>query len=157
MHRVLSVIGVGCVVVAIRVSAGAQATQPPAWAYGFPEGAAPTAPGGPNPAAPAVTPPPDPTPRQIPGTARTFTMAQIRDFWNVADWFPDEHPPMPSVVVHGRQPHVRGCAMCHMPHGKGRPENAPLTGLNAGYFVQQLLDFKHGLRASADPRSCCTK
>ena len=63
---------------------------------------------------------------------------------------------MPDVVVHGRQPHVRGCAMCHMPNGKGRPENAPLAGLNAGYFVQQLLDFKHGLRASADPRKANT-
>jgi cytochrome c553 len=150
MHKVLSVIGVCCVVVAIRVSVGAQAPPSPAWAYGFPPADAPPAPRGTNPpAAPSTS---DPTPRQIPGTTKTLTMAQIRDYWNVGDWFPDEHPPMPPVVVHGRQPHVRGCAMCHMPNGKGRPENAPLTGLNAGYFVQQMLDFKHGLRTSADRR-----
>ncbi len=83
-------------------------------------------------------------------------MAQIRDYWDVGDWFPDEHPPMPAVVVHGRQPHVRGCAMCHMPNGKGRPENAPVSGLRAGYIAQQLLDFKHGLRASADTRKANT-
>jgi cytochrome c553 len=64
---------------------------------------------------------------------------------------------MPSVVVHGRQPHVRGCAMCHMPSGKGRPENAPLAGLPAAYFVQQLVDFKEGLRTSADSRKANTK
>jgi cytochrome c553 len=74
----------------------------------------------------------------------------------VGDWIPDEHPPMPTVVVHGRQPHVRGCAMCHMPNGKGRPENGPAAGLSATYIAQQLLDFKHGLRASADPRKTNT-
>jgi cytochrome c553 len=156
MRKTLSVLGVCCVVVAIRVSAGAQAPASPAWAYGFAPADATPAPRGPNPAAPATPPASDPTPRQIPGTTKTLTMAQIRDYWNVGDWFPDEHPPMPAVVVHGRQPHVRGCAMCHMPNGKGRPENAPLAGLNAGSFVQQLLDFKHGLRTSADPRKANT-
>lgn len=156
MHKLLASLGVCCVVVAIHVSAGAQAAPSPAWAYGFPPGDAASRPRAETPAAPAVQPPADPTPRQIPGTTKTFTMAEIRDYWNVGDWFPEEHPPMPNVVVHGRQPHVRGCAMCHMPNGKGRPENAPLAGLNAGYFVQQLLDFKHGLRASADPRKTNT-
>ena len=63
---------------------------------------------------------------------------------------------MPNVVVHGRQPHVRGCAMCHMPNGKGRPENAPIAGQPHAYIVQQLTDFKNGLRASADPRKLNT-
>ena len=147
MHKVLTVLGVCSVVVAIHVSVGAQAPSSPAWAYGFPPADAPPAPRAPNAGTPA---PPDTAPKQIPGSTKSMTMAQIRDYWDVGDWFPDEHPPMPNVVVHGRQPHVRGCAMCHMPAGKGRPENAPLTGLNAGYFVQQLLDFKHGLRTSAD-------
>ena len=63
---------------------------------------------------------------------------------------------MPTVVVHGRQPHVRGCAMCHMPNGKGRPENAPVAGQPSAYIVQQLHDFKNGLRTSADPRKANT-
>ena len=62
------------------------------------------------------------------GQPAEFTLAHIRDYWDVGDWFPDDHPPMPDVVVHGSQPHVRGCAMCHMPNGKGRPENAPVAG-----------------------------
>ena len=144
-------------VIAIRVSAGAQAPPPsPAWAYGFPQ-SEPARPGrGQNPAPAASTPPGDASLKRIPGTDKTFTMAQIRDFWNVADWFPNEHPPMPALVSHGRQPHVRGCAMCHMPNGKGRPENAPLAGLPAAYIVQQMADFKQGLRASADPRKANT-
>jgi cytochrome c553 len=64
---------------------------------------------------------------------------------------------MPDVVVHGRQPHVRGCAMCHMPNGKGRPENAPVAGLPYAYIVQQLQDFKNDLRASADTRKANTQ
>jgi cytochrome c553 len=160
MFRAAGVVVLSCLlVVAIRVSVGAQAPSSPAWAYGFPPGEpAPAARGGQNPAPAASTPPPvDASLKRIPGTDKTFTMAQIRDYWDVGDWFPGEHPPMPAVVVHGRQPHVRGCAMCHMPTGKGRPENAPLAGLPAAYFVQQLVDFKEGLRTSADPRKANTK
>jgi cytochrome c553 len=148
MYKIAGAVGLWCVVVAVCVSAGAQSPPPPAWAYGMPAAGEPAPAGGPA--------APDTSPKHIPGSTRTFTMAQIRDYWDVGDWFPDEHPAMPTVVVHGRQPHVRGCAMCHMPNGKGRPENAPLAGLNAGYFVQQLLDFKNGLRASADTRKTNT-
>ena len=42
--------------------------------------------------------------------------------------------------------------MCHMPNGKGRPENAPIAGQPYAYVLQQLIDFKNGLRASAEPR-----
>ena len=99
---------------------------------------------------------PDTSLKHVPGSSQEFTLAHIRDYWDVGDWFPDDHPPMPNVVVHGRQPHVRGCAMCHMPNGKGRPENAPVAGQPYAYIVQQLMDFKHGLRASADPRKTNT-
>jgi cytochrome c553 len=128
----------------------------PSWAYGFPsrsDGAPPAAPPATGGAAPRT---PDTSPKRIPGSAKALTIAQIRDYWDVGDWFPDDHPPMPDVVVHGRQPHVRGCAMCHMPNGKGRPENAPLAGLPFAYFVQQMHDFRDGLRASADTRKSNT-
>ena len=101
-------------------------------------------------------PPPDTSLKHIPDSTQAFTIAQIRDYFNVGDWFPGDHPPMPDVVVHGRAPHVRGCAMCHMPNGKGRPENAPVAGLPYAYIVQQLIDFKNDLRASADPRKTNT-
>jgi cytochrome c553 len=103
-----------------------------------------------------VRPPPDTSLKRIPDSTEAFTMAQLRDFFNVADWFPGDHPPMPEVVVHGRAPDVRGCAMCHMPNGLGRPENAPIAGLPYDYIVQQLADFKNDLRTSAEPRKTNT-
>jgi cytochrome c553 len=162
MFKAAGVVALTCfLAIAIRVSAGAQAPAPspsPAWAYGFPPDEAVRPARSQNPGQTASTPPAvDTSLKRIPGTDKSFTMAQIRDYWDVGDWFPGEHPPMPAVVVHGRQPHVRGCAMCHMPNGKGRPENAPLAGLPAAYFVQQLVDFKEGLRTSADPRKANTK
>ncbi len=148
MPKLVHASALSLLVIALGMSARAQSPAPPVWAYGLPPAGEPVTPSPPV--------PPDPSPRKIPGTTKTMSMPEIRDYWNVGDWFPDEHPPMPNVVVHGRQPHVRGCAMCHMPGGKGRPENAPLAGLNAGYFMQQLLDFKHGLRTSADARKTNT-
>jgi cytochrome c553 len=132
----------------------------PYWAYGVP---APVAAPPPGAAAPAgaprpagVRPPPDLSPKHIPDSTETFTIPQLRDFFNVADWFPGDHPPMPDVVVHGRAPDVRGCGMCHMPNGLGRPENAPIAGLPYAYVVQQLADFKNDLRTSAEPRKTNT-
>jgi cytochrome c553 len=132
----------------------------PAWAYGVPPftaGAATStpAPGQPG-QAPAAPRQPDTSLKHVPGSTQEFTLAHIRDYWDVGDWFPDDHPPMPDVVVHGRKPHVRGCAMCHMPNGKGRPENAPVAGQPYAYVVQQLNDFKNDLRSSADTRKTNT-
>jgi cytochrome c553 len=130
-----------------------QAPPSPAWAYGVP----PADSAAPAPSAGANQPrPPDTSLKRIPGSPQSFTLAHIRDYWDVGDWFPEDHPPMPNIVIHGRQPHVRGCAMCHMPNGKGRPENAPIAGQSYEYIVQQLMDFKHGLRASAEPRKTNT-
>jgi hypothetical protein len=95
---------------------------------------------------------PDPSPRHVPDSTQAFTLADLRDFFHVADWFPGDHPPMPEVFVHGRAPDVRGCGMCHMPNGKGRPENATVAGLAYTYIVQQLTDFKNDLRTSFDTR-----
>lgn len=141
-------------IIAVRGAVLAQSPASPAWAYGLPPaGETPPVNGGGRTAVPGQ---PDTSLKRIPGSTRTFTLAQIRDYWNVGDWFPEEHPPMPAVVVHGRPPHVRGCAMCHMPNGKGRPENAPVAGQPHAYIVQQLMDFKNGLRHSADPRKANT-
>jgi cytochrome c553 len=140
------------------VAAQSPAPASPDWAYGFPPLAPGESPATAGPAASPAVPPrqPDTTLKRIPGSSQAFTLDHIRDYWDVGDWFPDDHPPMPNVVVHGRQPHVRGCAMCHMPNGKGRPENAPVAGLPEAYIVQQLMDFKNDLRASADPRKLNT-
>ncbi len=95
----------------------------------------------------------------IAGSRAAFSLLDIRDGKNVVDWFPDDHPPMPDVIAHGpaRLGKLRvGCAACHLPNGKGRPENAQPGGLPVGYIVRQLEDFRTGLRYSADPRKANT-
>jgi cytochrome c553 len=152
----------------IIIAAGVVAAQqsgsavPPPWAYGFASapGAAGGNAGGP-PAAGArgggAPPAPDATPQKLTGSTLTFTLAQIRDGFGPADWFPGDHPVMPDVVAHGkREQQVNACALCHYPNGKGRPENAPASGLPYAYFVQQMMDFKEGNRNSADSRKTNT-
>jgi cytochrome c553 len=123
----------------------ARAAEPPAWAY-----AIPTAPPAPNNAAA------DTGKKHLEGTDLTFTRAQISNAFGPADWFPGDHPPMPDVVAHGKRPDVRACALCHYPNGKGRAENAGVSGLPVSYFIQQMEDFKNGDRKSADSRKANT-
>jgi cytochrome c553 len=138
---------------------------PPPWAYGFPAAAAPGT-GAPAPAAPAggggggrggaPAAPPDESLKQLPGAAKGFTLAQIRDAFGPADWYPGDHPQMPEVVAHGKRPDVRACSLCHYPNGKGRPENAGVAGLPASYFIQTMDDFRKDARKSADTRKANT-
>jgi cytochrome c553 len=125
---------------------------PPPWAYGF---TTPVAPGTPQ-------APPNPAQAQddvaqhtIPGSKLSFTRAQIANRYGPADWFPEDHPAMPEIVARGRasaQPTIYACSLCHYPNGRGRPENANITGLTYGYFMQQLMDFRNGARKTSDPR-----
>src|SRR5260370_92871 len=73
----------GISVAAVMVAAGlahAQVSEPPPWAFPVP------APGTP---APATT---DEV-AHLPGSNAAFTLAQVRDRFNVADWHPGDHPP----------------------------------------------------------------
>ncbi|HEV2521308.1 MAG TPA: c-type cytochrome [Candidatus Acidoferrales bacterium] len=118
--------------------------HPLAWAYAVLENPLPPPP-----------PPDDKTPLKVPGSDQAFTMKQIRDTGNPVDWFPGDHPPMPTIVAHRRSPGVNpwigSCGLCHYPNGKGRPENAGVAGLPEGYILSQLADFKAGARRTADP------
>jgi cytochrome c553 len=89
--------------------------------------------------------------KRVPNSKSEFTLTQLRDLFNAYDWFPGDHPPMPEVVARGRKPDVYACGMCHMPNGQGRPENSSLAGLPAAYIVQQMADFKAGLRKTSEP------
>ncbi len=90
-------------------------------------------------------------PQHLPGSTATYTKAEIGNIFVVPDWYPDAHPPMPDVVIHGRKPDVYSCGHCHLPNGQGRPENASVAGLPAAYIVQQMQDFKSGARKGSDP------
>jgi cytochrome c553 len=82
----------------------------------------------------------------VPGSSRTYTLAEINAQMSPPDWFPDEHPPMPTIVAHGNGTTVRACIGCHLPQGLGHPENARLAGSTAAYMARQLADFKSGVR-----------
>ena len=70
-----------------------------------------------------------------------------------ADWYPDEHPPMPRIVAEGdNRRGIAACALCHSPGGRGRPQNAALRGQPAAYLAQQLRDMRDDKRASAEDR-----
>ncbi len=124
--------------------ARAQAPAPPPWAY--------TVNPPPPPGAKPAPAPADTTPRTVPGSAVSLTVAQTRDAYNPPDWHPGAHPPMPASVAHGRPKEMRACGFCHLVNGQGRPENASLAGLPAAYIIQQMADFKNGDRKSAEPR-----
>ena len=145
-----------------KVAPSIQFDREPLWAYGFETPAKPgdTA----TPQAPPtrnLRPNEDPAEqtrlRTVRGSRATYSLVDVRDGHNVIDWFPGDHPsPMPDIIKTGPAAGVantsRGCGSCHLPNGKGRPENAPPAGLPIAYFMRQLHDFRNGLRQSADPR-----
>jgi cytochrome c553 len=88
----------------------------------------------------------EPGPLKVPGSAKTYTEAQIDDGFNPPDWFPDEHPPMPQVVARGAGKDVRACANCHLTTGMGHPESAIVTGFSVSYFMRQIEDMRNGDR-----------
>jgi cytochrome c553 len=124
---------------------------PPAWAYGVTPAGTPPANSGNQPVAAD-----DGLPKHLEGSTQAFTLVQIRDAFNVTDWYPGDHPAAPAIVMKGRAPAVRACGYCHLANGKGRPENASLAGLPVAYFTQQIADFKNDARKSAETRKTNT-
>ena len=130
-------------------------SSPPDWAYAIP----------PPGIAPQVRD--DGKLLSLPGSDRHFTRSKIngyRDYNNSmervapADWYPSDHPHMPKIVAEGDNARgIVACALCHLPNGRGRPENADPAGLPAEYIVQQLQDMRDGLRQSAEPRKANAK
>jgi cytochrome c553 len=90
-------------------------------------------------------PPESPEPKTIPGSTKKYTPGQIDDLLNPPDWFPDEHKPAPSIVQKGHGDAL-ACGSCHLMSGVGHPESGDLTGFTADYIVQQMSDFKSGVR-----------
>jgi cytochrome c553 len=143
-----------CIVGVIQAQDDAEApTDPnyPAWAWAIP---------GPDDHR-TPTPPLDDKKYTLPGSRFSFTLgeAQGRDpndrnaRFGPADWFPEDHPIMPKIVADGdNDRNITPCSLCHLPNGKGRPENAPPAGQPKEYTVTTLMDMKNGLRGSADKR-----
>jgi cytochrome c553 len=113
--------------------------EPPAWAYPV------------NP--PDFKPPPDDgTLKHVPDSTAAYNVGQLRDLFSAPDWHPEDHAPMPDVVMHGRKPGVYACGVCHRADGPGGPENSSVAGLPAAYIIQQMADFKSGARKTSVPQ-----
>jgi cytochrome c553 len=85
----------------------------------------------------------------VPTSHAKFSVGRTRDRFDVADWNPATHRTAPAIVMHGRRPAVMACGFCHLADGRGRPENAMISGLPVEYFVQQVKDIRTRARRSA--------
>ncbi|MGH2400692.1 MAG: c-type cytochrome, partial [bacterium] len=163
MRRFLGVLTVA-LAFALAGTAPQAVAEFPSWAYGVlmpppPPGTAPAAPAAPAGGARqgGAAPAPDTTMHSVPGSNQQFARPQIANQYGPADWFPGDHPAMPPIVARGDMARmIAACSLCHMPNGKGRPENAPVAGLPVEYFIKTMMDFKNDLRKSADPRKANT-
>ena len=85
--------------------------------------------------------------RTAPGGTPSLTRAQVDEPYNVPDWRPDLHPPMPKIIQFGnKETQVRACGACHLPTGTGHDESAYVAGLTPAYFIRQMQDWKTGDR-----------
>jgi cytochrome c553 len=149
----IAVVILGASIVGQQQAAPAPAAPVPA---GLPEWAYTPPPPAGSPPPPSALPADDNAAVSIPGTARTFTRGQLRAQKETMDWHPeDRRGTVPDIVRFGKQG-VRQCTLCHLPDGSGRPENAPISAYHPTYFMQQMQDFRDGLRKSADPRKANT-
>lgn len=135
---VLALPGLGLGILALCAAAAAWADDGvPIWAYPVPR------------VMPAPAKPDNMIQRKVPGSKVRFTEAGVNDRFNVPDWFPKDHPPLPDVVAHGKAPKVFACGYCHLPNGQGRPENASLAGQPAQYIIEQVTEIKQGHRKTS--------
>ncbi|MDB6039190.1 MAG: cytochrome C-binding protein [Verrucomicrobiales bacterium] len=137
----VKVLGIALIVAASSQGAESVAgdpQSPPYWAYAM---------NPPDFKAPAD----DGSVRHVPESTLGLTLTQVRDSFFSPDWHPNDHPPLPEIVAHGRKPDVLACGFCHRAGGTGGPENASLAGLPAPYIVQQMADFKSGARKTSVP------
>ena len=140
--------------------------EAPHWAYGYMKPPAqgdsappcpPTARPFPDCAYPVTPTAEDGIKRTLSGSSKSFTRNEAHFDYGPGDWYPEDHPSMPDIVARGRQADgIRACGLCHYPNGQGKMENGGVAGLPAAYILQQLADFKSGVRQSADPRKANT-
>lgn len=120
----------------------ASAFDPPEWVYPLPARGAGGGGGRPDTAKVFY----------VPNSTITYTMRQINNNFDPPDWHPSTHGKPPEIVAHGRKPAIYACGFCHLPDGRGRPENATLAGLPADYIIRQMLDISSGARRSASAK-----
>jgi len=88
----------------------------------------------------------------VPGSRLSLRRSDINTNNGPPDWHPEGHPPMPEIVGKGLGGEVVACGYCHLPNGQGKPENAGLAGQPVEYLMQQMEDYRNGLRKAGEPR-----
>ncbi|HEY4305050.1 MAG TPA: hypothetical protein VGM82_11315 [Gemmatimonadaceae bacterium] len=124
-----------------QTSSPASAFDLPDWVYPLPARGAPAAP---RPDTSKIF--------HVPNSTIGYTTKQIGNSFDPPDWHPTTHTNPPEIVAHGRKPAIYACGFCHLPDGRGRPENATLAGLPSSYIVQQMMDIASGERRSASSK-----
>jgi cytochrome c553 len=138
---------------ATGATAGGVPGATPGAAASNPGGTPAAAPGAGGGRGPGGGPADDGTVKHIPGSSVGYTSTQVRNMYDIPDWFPDAHPAMPDMVSHGdRERNAGGCGYCHLPNGYGRTENQTVAGLPAQYIIDQVADFKSGARKTSGSR-----
>lgn len=102
---------------------------------------------------PSVLQAPRPHPQRLvhmAGSTRSYTEAQLDA--GAPDWFPQDHPAMPEIILHDHKP-TRHCAECHLVNGTGVPATAQLMGLPKAYILEQFAAFRAGQRGAGGPRT----
>ncbi|MGH8201978.1 MAG: c-type cytochrome [Steroidobacteraceae bacterium] len=132
-------LGAAAALCAAPFSRAQTSDPPPAWAFPL------------NPPAKPSSRPKHPDGLEhVPGSPVAYTDRQLDDGFFTRDWFPSEHPPMPTIVARGRKP-AMPCSLCHMASGNGGPAEAALPGLSPSYIIEQVQEFRAGRRAAAQP------
>src|SRR5258705_9288393 len=156
MKKVIGAMALGCVLAAGAVLL--HAAGMPLWAYGYVDPppansdySSKCTAAHPVDCARGGTPADDGRQRMLPGGTGAWTVTEIANDYGPVDWYPGDHPKMPEIVAHGAKDRgVRACSLCHFPNGTGKPENAPVSGTSVSYFMNQMADFKNGLRHTSD-------
>ena len=116
-----------------------------AWAFSKAQSPDPSVPKASQAAKPAMS-----QSLHVPGSTRRYTFGELSTNFNAPDWFPQDHPPPPRVVLHGPKP-VWACGACHYPNGQGDTTSATLAGLPKAYILEQVAAFRDGERRPPDP------
>jgi cytochrome c553 len=85
----------------------------------------------------------------VPGAGFSVPAGQLHDRGVAVDWFPQDHPPPPAIVVKASQPGGYACGYCHMVDGIGHPQNSSIAGLPETYIIAQFEAFRTGKRRAA--------
>jgi cytochrome c553 len=104
----------------------------------------------PDPSAPHARQPDAHQVMRIAGSPRSYTWGELSSNFLAPNWFPQDHPPAPHVVLFGRKP-AWACGACHYPNGEGDTASPALAGLPKAYILEQIRAFRDGQRRPADP------